>query len=105
MRTLLVTAAFFILSLQSFPAWALHTGETVHVKALGLVCEFCAQAIEKVFMDTGKVESIDVDLDKALVTIIMKKGQAFSDDMIATQMKDSGYAVENIHHMKETSHD
>lgn len=100
MRRLLLLTMFTILTLNSVPALA--AGETVNVKVLGLVCEFCAQTIEKVFMDTGEVETVDVDLNNAIIKINMKDGEAFSDDDITGHIKDAGYAVEDIRHMPET---
>ncbi|MBI1327859.1 MAG: hypothetical protein GC136_09490 [Alphaproteobacteria bacterium] len=80
-------------------------GEVVHVKTLGLVCDFCSKAIEKVFLDTGKVESTNVDLDNALVTINMKDGQILDDEFIKTKITEAGYEVQNIHHQAEVKHD
>jgi copper chaperone CopZ len=84
---------------------AFAAGEVVHVKVLGLVCDFCAKTIDKVFMDTEKVESTNVDLDKALVTINMKDGQIFDDEFIKTKITEAGYSVENIHHQPEVKND
>lgn len=98
-------AAAFLLMMSATPSWALHTGETVHIKVLGLVCDYCAQAVNKVFMGTEKTESVDVDLDKALITLTMKKGAVFSDEEIKKFITDSGYALEGIHHQPETAHD
>lgn len=92
-----------IVTLATAPAFA--AGETVHVKVLGLVCDFCAKAIDKVFMETGKVESTDVDLDGALVTLNMKDGQILEDEFIKTKITEAGYEVENIHHQPEVKHD
>ena len=76
-------------------------GETIHVRVLGLVCDFCAQAIEKTFMRTDKVESVDVDLDSALITIVMKEGITFTDEDITAKVTDAGYTIESIHHGTE----
>lgn len=85
------------------PAYA--AGESVHVKVLGLVCDFCAVAIEKVFTATNKVESTKVDLDHSLVTINMKDGYKFDDSFIKEKITDAGYTVENIHHQPGAKHD
>lgn len=104
MTRLLFLNLFTIFALLTGPVHAA-SGETVHVKVLGLVCEFCAQSIEKVLMNTDQVASVDVDLDKALVTIIMKEGQTFTNEAITASIKDAGYAVESIHHMTEPDHE
>ena len=38
-----------------------------------MVCDFCAQAIEKVFMKREEVQGINVDLDNQKVVIYLKK--------------------------------
>lgn len=71
-------------------------GEVVHVQALGLVCDFCARALEKVFMDTEKVDQVAVNLDESRIDITMKKGEHFDDEKITEMIVDSGYNVEGI---------
>lgn len=72
------------------------TGEVVHVQALGLVCDFCARALEKVFMDTEKVHDVKVNLDESRIDIVMIKGEHFDDEKITEMIVDSGYNVEGI---------
>jgi hypothetical protein len=74
MKKLSFLIVLTLVTLAAPPAFA--AGEVVHVKVLGLVCDFCAKAIDKVFMGTGKVESTNVDLDNAMVTINMKDGSS-----------------------------
>ena len=93
MKRLTFLTLFAALTLAAPPAFA---GETVHVRVLGLVCEFCAKSIEKVFMKTEQVESVAIDLDKALVTLVMKEGQSFTDETITGHIDYAGYKVENI---------
>lgn len=103
MKKLSFLTVLTLVTLAVTPAFA--AGEVVHVKVLGLVCDFCAKAIDKVFMGTGKVESTNVDLDNALVTLNMKDGQTFDDEFIKTEIINAGYTVENIHHQPEVKHD
>ena len=103
MKKLSFLTVITLVTLAVTPAFA--AGEAVHVKVLGLVCDFCAKAIDKVFMDTGKVESTNVDLDNALVTLNMKDGQTFDDELIKTKITEAGYKVETIHHQPEVKHD
>jgi len=103
MKRLSLLTLFTIVTLTVTPAFA--AGEIVHVKVLGLVCDFCAKAIDKVFMDTDKVVSTKVDLDKALVTLNMKDSQVFDDEFIKTKITEAGYTVETIHHQPEAKHD
>lgn len=96
---ILLAFALFCLATPVRFAQAAHVGETIHVKTLGLVCDFCAQAVEKTFGKMDEVDKIDVDLDQALITIILKQGQSLNDDTIRQKITDAGYNVESIHHM------
>ncbi len=98
MKKLFLT--LFALTVFALPAQASHTATakdhdvTVHV--YGLVCDFCAQAIEKVFMKRDDVEAIDVDLDNFEVTIDLKDGAEIDDETITKLITDSGYTVNEI---------
>ncbi len=69
---------------------------TAKVDVNGLVCDFCARALEKVFGKQDAVENINVDLDKKIVTINFKEGQNLDDETLTKLITDSGYAVEKI---------
>jgi len=71
-------------------------GEIVEVKAFGLVCDFCANAIEKVFMRQDEVCGIDVSLAKHQIIIALKEGQQLNDEEITKLVTDSGYNVKEI---------
>ena len=71
-------------------------GEVVEVKAYGLVCDFCANAIEKVFMRQDEVAGIDVSLEQHQILIALKEGQHLDDDEITKLVTDSGYNVKEI---------
>lgn len=71
-------------------------GETINANVFGLVCDFCAQAIEKVFMKRDEVSGINVDLAGGLVTIYTKKDETIDDTDIEKLIVDAGYNVESI---------
>jgi len=98
---------FIILLVSSFNVWAEEKtefkagevdpkGEVVEVKAFGLVCDFCANAIEKVFMRQDEVSGIDVSLEKHQILIALKEGQQLDDEAITKLVTDSGYNVKEI---------
>lgn len=89
---LILTAVF----LMAVPAFA---GQVAHIKVNGLVCDFCAQALEKVFGRQEAVEDITVDLNAKLITVTFKDGQSLDDAAMTKLVTDSGYTVENIHRM------
>ena len=103
MRKSLLTF-FAFLSLAASPAFAA-PGETVQIKILGMVCDFCAQTMEKVFLKTEQVEAIDIDLKGSLITLTMKEGQAFTDEEITKHITDSGYEIESIQHLPEAKNE
>lgn len=106
MKKLFLTTAF-LLSFIPFltpaisyplPAFAAHPGGTVYADVNGLVCDFCARALEKIFGKQDAVESIDVDLDTKVITIFFNEGQSLDDKTITELITDSGYNVREIRH-------
>ncbi len=117
MKTLITTLAFVTL-LFTAQAWAAHDGhnhegqtaeasgvagvegaaceDTVNVKVNGMVCDFCARALEKVFGKRDDVSGIKVDLDNSQVTVAMKPGNAIDDATLTKLITDSGYDVRGI---------
>lgn len=89
-KLFLTTAILFSLTI---PAFAAHSNGTVYVHVNGLVCDFCARALEKVFGKQEAVESIHVDLDEKLITIHFNEGQKLDDKTITQLVVDSGYHV------------
>ena len=72
------------------------SNNVIHVATIGMVCDFCAQAIEKVFMKRDEVQGIIVDLDNQKVVIYLKDNLSIEDTEIVKLFEDSGYSVENI---------
>lgn len=69
---------------------------TIIAQINGLVCDFCARALEKVFGKRDEVTGIDVNLDTKLVTIGFKKGADIDDATITKLITDAGYNVVEI---------
>ena len=68
----------------------------IDVATNGMVCDFCAQAIEKVFMKRKEVQGINVDLNNQRVVIYLKKDVSIDDNEIIKLFEESGYGVEKI---------
>ena len=94
MKKLLLSITLFFSIL--LPALAAHPGGTAYVDVNGLVCDFCARAIEKVFNKEEAVDSINVDMNKKVITIHFKKGQSLDNKKITQLIQDSGYNVQKI---------
>lgn len=76
-------------------------GELISLTVNGLVCDFCAQAIEKVFMRRGEVSGINVNLNNGEIIISSKADQYLRDEMIETLILDAGYNLVEITRQKQ----
>lgn len=72
----------------------------VYVSVNGLVCDFCARSIEKMFEKKEAVSRISVDLENMLITIFLKDNQKLNDETIIELIKDSGYDVTEVKRAK-----
>jgi len=70
--------------------------EVLSIYVNGLVCDFCARSIEKLFSKKESVKSINVNLEQMLITINLKKGKSLNDDLITKVINDSGYDIREI---------
>ena len=96
MKTFITTFAM-IITLMAAPVQAAESCEdTINIKVNGLVCDFCARALEKVFGKRDDVNGISVDLDSGLVVVDMKAGQTIDDETLTALITDSGYNVREI---------
>lgn len=73
---------------------AMQAGEaaTLNVKVNGMVCDFCAQAVEKVFSKEPGVTGVHVDLDAGEIHVGLSAGAALSEERVRALVKKSGYA-------------
>lgn len=101
-KLVMIVTALMVLGMT--PAFAM--GQVAHVGVNGLVCDFCARSLEKMFGKQDAVDHISVDLDEKLVTINFKDGKTLDDDTITKLITDAGYNVEKIHRMDgEAAHE
>ena len=70
--------------------------DTIGIKVSGLVCDFCARSLEKIFLKRGDVAGIKVDLGKGSVAVAMKPGLTIDDATLTKLITDSGYNVSAI---------
>ncbi len=71
-------------------------GGSAYASVNGLVCDFCARALEKTFSKKEEVNSIKVDLDEKIVTINFNSDQQLDETTITQLITDAGYSVEKI---------
>ena len=69
---------------------------SVNVDVNGMVCDFCARALEKVFSEKQEVAAIDVDLENGKISINFNDGANLVDSTIQKLVTNSGYDVVKI---------
>ena len=70
--------------------------EILNISVEGLICDFCARSIEKLFKKENSVEEIDVNLEKMLIIIRLKNGETLNNEKVIRLINDSGYDVQEI---------
>ena len=86
---------FVLFSSNSF-LLASDLSNTIYVHVNGLVCDFCARALEKTIGKQESVKSINVDLTNKIITINLSKGKTLDDSKITQLIEDSGYSLREI---------
>ncbi|NCO03526.1 MAG: heavy-metal-associated domain-containing protein [Alphaproteobacteria bacterium] len=89
MKNLLTLTLLLILT--SFTPVKADTQYDAIVRADGIVCDFCAQALNKVFLKNENVEKIDVSMDEGTVSVKIKKGGTVTDEEIQKMIEWGGY--------------
>jgi mercuric ion binding protein len=94
-----ILVAVLAAALFSSPAFA---ARSIKANVNGLVCSFCAAAIEKRLKALTEVKSVYVDLTKKVVAVELKDGKDITLEKIAEEIKDSGYDVVTIVRSEQT---
>ena len=71
-------------------------GAPVVVDVLGVVCDFCATAMNKVFGKRDEVAAVYVDLDNKTLSLAIGDGEALSVKQIEKLAKKAGYRIAAI---------
>lgn len=72
-------------------------GEPVVVEVLGVVCDFCAKAMNKTFGKKEEVAAVYVDLDHKILNLVLTADNTMDDEAIKKAVKRSGYKTKEIH--------
>ena len=83
-----------------FALTAAVSADTIKATVNGMVCGFCATAIEKTFKKQPEVSTVNVDLKDRLVTVTTKRGQTLDDSKVKRLLTNSGYSVASINRAK-----
>ena len=68
-------------------------GEAIVADVLGVVCDFCATAMNKIFGKRAEVAAIYVDLDTKALSIVTFEQGSLSDEDIGSLAEQAGYRV------------
>tara|TARA_B100001057_G_scaffold435447_1_gene465758 strand:- start:60 stop:542 length:483 start_codon:yes stop_codon:yes gene_type:complete len=71
-------------------------GEPIVAGVLGVVCDFCALAMNKIFSKREEVAAIYVDLDTKALNLVLVPGASMSDQTIADLAVLAGYRIAGV---------
>lgn len=90
---------FAIALLVTTPALA--AGD-IKMDVKGMVCDFCAQSIIKVFKDHPSVKDVNISLENETATLTLKDdAQPMDDEALNKLMRQAGYDIGAIERMPE----
>ena len=95
MKLLSLILIFFLTAAPSF-AKEQPPNNTVEVDVKGMVCDFCARGLEKLFGKRDEVKKIDINLKKGLVKIEFKEKKSLDDKTIEKIIVSNGISVSKI---------
>ena len=100
MKLILLNLVLFlsiVLKLNQINSQENEKNEILYISINGLVCDFCARSIEKIFKKDESVSNIEVNLEKMLITIYVNENKILNDKTIKKLINDSGYDVTEIY--------
>lgn len=71
-------------------------GEPIVVDILGVVCDFCAKAMNKTFGKREEVAATYVDLDTKAMSLVLVPGTVLDDETIDKLVEKAGYRASAI---------
>jgi len=71
-------------------------GEPIVVDVLGVVCDFCATAMNKTFGKREEVAAVYVDLDRKTLSLVLRKGRMLTDENVGKLVEKAGYRMAAI---------
>tara|TARA_B100001057_G_C22733317_1_gene904750 strand:+ start:615 stop:914 length:300 start_codon:yes stop_codon:yes gene_type:complete len=97
-KSILISVIFFLFFERIYGSTV---NSTVYAFVNGLVCEFCARALEKTIGNQDEVESINVDLKKKVVIVKLFDGRSLEESKLISLINDAGYDVTEIRYGKK----
>ncbi len=93
MKTYSLFSAAFILLWSSI---TLAAGTQYHLRVDGLSCPFCAYGIEKKLKKTAGVTSVEIDLQRGVVTVKTREGVKLTEPQMKQLVKDAGFTLKSM---------
>jgi mercuric ion binding protein len=72
----------------------------IRIPVKGMICGFCSQGVVKKFEEEAAVEKVDVNLEKEMVTLVLKPGANLDRQRIEELIDDAGFAAGPIEHVR-----
>lgn len=74
----------------------LAAGTQYDLRVDGLSCPFCAYGIEKKLKKTAGVKSVDVDLERGVVTVKTGEGATLTEPQLKRLVKEAGFTLKSL---------
>ena len=71
-------------------------GEPIVVDVLGVVCDFCAKAMNKTFGKRDEIAAVYVDLDTKALNLVTRPAMTMTDETLVKLVKKAGYKAADI---------
>lgn len=93
-----ITMVMCVLAMMTGWSFAVQAAQAryIDIGVNGMVCDFCAQSLKKLFSKQDAVDKIDISLETKKITVTLKPDQDLSDEVVKKLVVDSGYAVESV---------
>jgi len=88
----LFIAAFVLL----WSSMTLAAGTQYDLRVDGLSCPFCAYGIEKKLKKTAGVESVEIDLQRGVVTVKTREGVKLTKRQMKRLVRDAGFTLKSL---------
>ena len=69
---------------------------SVKVQVDGLSCPFCAYGLEKKLSDLDGVDSIKIDIENGMLTLIVQEDKTINEEVIKEKIKEAGFTPGEI---------
>jgi len=91
-----MTKFLTVLLFSFWASLAVAAGTEYDMRVDGLACPFCAYGIEKAFIKTAGVKSVDIDLKNGLVIVKTDEGKTFTEDKLKAIINDTGFTMKSM---------